>query len=505
MPAQGTTINVPDMAPATESTVSRDLDSSWLPEPVRLWVDAVASFAGVPKTMPIAAALCAAATVVQGKGSVELAPGVIVPLTLWWCVLARTGGRKSTVLKMAQAPLVAIQESEKRRLEPDISEATKRRARLEAQISRMRRATKAHVHTEGSQEHLQQLRELEHELDNTVVPVPMRWIYDNVNPAMLPMVLQRSLESDDGIARMAVWGEEGTFFANVLGRDSGKPISETLNQGYSGSSLNLVRKLDGSKAYVDVTIPEIFISICVFTQQHYREKLKNQELADNGFLGRLLISECHVGPIPERGTTVAPSPEVLQGYADWLTRLDAIPTGTVYRLSEAQQARLSVLQREADAMCMAGCDGQGWVVRSAERIARIVALAGLDEQLSGVSGVSGVSGTGPEGPRTHGDIDLEYIIYSLYSAYLPAAQSQEPAPRNAPRDAQRLSDTLTAVSKRGDIVTSRQMCRATGWPLARALDAAYELVTMGCLELDAQPVQRGARQLKDVFRVVGFL
>jgi hypothetical protein len=332
----------------------------------------------------------------------------------------------------------------------------------------------------------------------------MRWIYDNVNPAMLPMVLQRSLDSDDGIARMAVWGEEGTFFANVLGRDSGKPVSETLNQGYSGSSLNLVRKLDGSKAYVDVTIPEIFISICVFTQQHYREKLRNQELADNGFLGRLLISECHVGPIPERGTTEAPSPEVLQGYADWLMRLDAIPAGTVHRLSEAQQARLSVLQRDADAMCMAGCDGQGWVVRSAERIARIVALAELDE-VSQLSQAVTVSQTGPEGPRPYGDIDLEYIIYSLYSAYLPAAQAQEPAPRDAPRDALRLRDTVTPLVKPGDILTSRQMCRVTHWPLARVLDAAYELVTMGCLELDAQPVQRGARQLKDVFRVVSLL
>jgi hypothetical protein len=521
MAPQGTTVNVPDGAPVAPSTVSDDLESHWLPAPVRDWVDAVASFAGVPKTMPIAAALCAAATVVQGRASVELAPGVVVPLTLWWCVLARTGGRKSTVMNMAIAPIVAMQESEKRRLLPDIAAAENEIARLDAQIQRMRRATKAHAYTEGAQEHLTQLRELEASRRDIRVPVPARWIYDNINPAMLPPVLQRSVESDDGIARMAIWGEEGTFLANVLGRDSGKPVSETLNQGYSGSALNLVRKLEGSKSYVDVTIDRIFISLCVFTQPHYREKLRNQELSDNGFLGRLLISECWVGPIPKEGTVSPPSESVLKGYTDWLVQLAQIPVGTVYRLSDAQRARLSRLRDDADERVMAGEDGQGWMLRSAERIAKIVALCGLSDvsenrvptaltdvfndygdigQVSELSELSEHPAHQTAGARE--DIDLEYLIQSLYSRYLAAAQAQEPASVSTTRDGLRQFRHIRQISKVGDIVTSRQLSRVCSWRSDRAIAAAYELVEMGVLEVAEQPVARGRRTIKEVFRVV---
>ena len=497
----GTTISVPDSMPAAPDTISDDLASDWLPSPVREWVDAISTFAGVPKTMPIAAALCAAATVLQGRASVEMAPGVVVPLTLWWVVLARTGGRKSTVLNAAMAPLHAIQAGIAEELAPVIRERTNEKARLEAQIARMRRATKAHKYTDGAQEHLQQLRELEHELGEIQVPVIPRWDYDNINPAMLPMVLQRSQEAE-GIARIAIWGEEGTFLANVVGRDSGKPMAETLCQGYSGSRLSFVRKLEGSKTYIDVNIDRTFVTMCVFTQPHYRQVLMNDQLADNGFLGRLLISECHVGPVPAPGSVQPPNEAVLERYADWLRRLAEIPEGTVYRLSDAQMARLGALRAEADALCQAGADGQGWALRAAERIARIVAICGLSEGCQGVRGVGGVTGPAHGAARVYGDIDLEYLIYSIYSRYLGAHQALEPAPASPSRDPALTLRHLRHHCRPGDIVTSRQLCRMTGWRKERALAAAYQLIDLGVLEQEAQPVQRGARVLKEVFRVV---
>lgn len=523
---------VPDLAPEPEPTLTRDLESWWLPDPVREWVDAVALFCGVPKTMPIAAALCAAATVVQGKVSLELAPGIVQPLTLWWAVLARTGGRKSTVLKMAVKPIEDMEAAEAARIRPDAIEATNRRARLEQQIARMRRSTKAHVYTEGAQEHLQQLRELEHELSECVVPTAPRWIYDNINPHMLPQVLERNWESEDECARVAIWGEEGTFFANLLGRHSGTPMAETLNQGYSGSALHSTRKLEGTRQLIDIHIPEIFVSMCVFTQLHYRERLCNQELADNGFTGRLLLSEVDTGRRPELGSVPSPSKTVLDGYAAWLQRLASIPAGTVYRIGDTSRALLSAHMREVDDYAMAGGDGQGWALRSPERVAKLVALCGLDEafcraeypcnvellsqpknqashdrdqvsqpktRLSQMSQVSLAPGRATE------DILTKTLILSIYSAYLGPSRAQEPAPSSPARDARDIATAATAAGFRvGNVVTTRQLLRLKHghWKRDRMLAAAHELVAMGLFEADVSPVQRGRVTLKEVFRIV---
>lgn len=501
--SQRPTASLPDLEPIAESSVSPDLESWWLPDPVRDWVDAVAAFYGVPKTMPIAGAMCAAATVLQGKVSVEMVPGILQPLTLWWAVMARTGGRKSSVMKLAKAPIIAMQAAESARLKPDIIDRANERARLEAQISRMRRATKAHAYTEGSQEHRQQLRELEAELTACEVPIPFHWVYDNINPAMLPQVLERNLESEDQCARIAIWGEEGTFFANVLGRHSGTPMAETLNQGYSGSSLDSTRKIDGTRQLIDIHVPETFVSMCVFMQPHYRERLRNQELADNGFLGRLLLSEVGVGARPKRGQVQPPSPEVLKGYADWLWRLAAIPAGTVYRLSDAAQALLDAHVEEVDQHAMADGEGQGWALRSPERIARLLAICALGD----VAHVAHVAHVAPEPRGRHEDIKAKYLISSLYSAYLREAQAQEPAPPAPRRDAGDMwARWATSGIQVGEVVTSRQLRRLKKrWSRERVLEAAHELIAMGILDQEQSPVRSGSVILKEVFRVVGTL
>jgi hypothetical protein len=105
----------------------------WLPDPVGRWVDACHVAYGVPKVMAIAAALCAACTVTQGLAEVEVRPGWREPLSLYWLVFSPN--------------------------------------RLELQIQRMRRAVKAHAYTEGAQEHLSQLRELEHQHAELTIPM----------------------------------------------------------------------------------------------------------------------------------------------------------------------------------------------------------------------------------------------------------------------------------------------------------------------------------------------
>lgn len=501
------------------TTISPDLESWWLPEPVREWVDAVAAYCGVPKTMPIAAAMVAAATVLQGRVEVEMAPGVRQPLTLWWGVLARKGGRKSTVMKFAGKPLEAMQLDEEARIKPDAISKANERARLEAQISRMRRATKAHKYTENSSEHLSQLRELEHELSECEIPVCFRWLYDNINPPMLPNVLERNAVSEDGIARITIWGEEGTFLSNVLGRHVGVPMAETLNQGYSGSPLRSTRKLEGTRQLVDIHVPATYVSMCVMTQPHYRKLLLNQTLSDNGFTARLFLSELDVGPRPELGSTPPVSPQVERGYADWLQRLRDIPAGSVYVLSPDARAKLGEHMRETDELACSGEDGAGWALRSPERLARLVAIAGLDGSTSvRPSDCQSSDRLQPERLGRTGDISiLSYLISSCYSAYLAPAQAQEPEISSPSRDAgtdgsDGLSPLtgggvplLARIAKRYSVgmkVTTRELCRLkTTWSKERVLAAAYELVHEGYLDRLQESVKLGSKDMKEVFQL----
>lgn len=493
---------IPDGKASEQSTLSPELESWILPDPARLMVDAVASFCGVPKTMPMVAALCAAATVVQGKVSVEMAPGVAQPLTLWWALLARTGGRKSTVLNYMKQPLLDMQAAEERRIAPDIIEKSNERSRLEAQIQRMRRTAKAHKYTEGAQEHMQQLRELEDELTKCQVPKAFQWLHDNINTPMLGLILEHNLESEDRCARATIWGEEGTFWSNLLGRHTGAVMSETLNQGYSGSGLDSTRKLEGTRGLIKIHLDNIYMTLCVWAQPHYRELLRNQTLADNGFTGRLMVSECAVGRKPKLGSVQPPSQEILDGYAAWLRGLAAIPAGTVYTFSDAGQALLRAHVEETEDYVMSNGDAQGWAGRSAERVARIAALCLLSESVvSPVRAVRAVRAVGPASPP-HEGIIIKYLISSIYFPYLRAAQVQEPAVACPARDA---SDTLTALTaagiRVGDLVTTRQVCRLKTWRTDRALSACYELVEMGALEPTDAPTRRGDRTLKEVFRV----
>lgn len=488
---------IPDGKASEQTTMSPELESWILPEPARRMVDAMASFCGVPKTMPMVAALCAAATVVQGKVSVELAPGVVQPLTLWWTVLARTGGRKSTVLNFMKQPILDMQAAEERRIAPDTIEKSNERSRLEAQIQRMRRTAKAHKYTEGAQEHMQQLRELENELTKCQVPKAFQWLHDNINTPMLGLILEHNLESEDRCARVTIWGEEGTFWSNLLGRHTGAVMSETLNQGYSGSGLDSTRKLEGTRGLIKIHLDNIYMTLCVWAQPHYRELLRNQTLADNGFTGRLMVSECAVGRKPKLGSVKPPSQEILDGYSAWLRGLAAIPAGTVFTFSDAGQALLRAHVEETEDYVMANGDAQGWAGRSAERVARIAALCLLDCcqscQMS--------ERVGPTSPP-HEGIIIKYLISSIYIPYLRAAQVQEPAVASPARDA---SDTLTALTgagiRVGDMVTTRQLCRLKTWRLDRVIAACYELVELGALEPTDMPTRRGDRTLKEAFRV----
>lgn len=430
-PRHPTTSQPTPIAPAA---VTDEWESWWLPEPVQAWVDACSAAYCVPKVMPIAAALCAASLLVQGKAKVRIHEAWEEELSLYWLVFAPTGMAKSAVLKAAMAPVRALQRSAEEEMLPVIKERTNERARLEAQISRMRRATKAHRYSEGAQEHLQQLRELEAELGECEVPVPPEWLHTDANPTVIPRLMAHNLAAE-GIARVAVCDAEGTFLANLLGRHSGHLNVDPLLAAYTGDPIEMVRTAPNSATLQKFRMPSSHMVMCLMVQPHYLDKLKaHPELGDNGWLGRCLISRVERDPMPDPFRRPAIPEEVSSAYADWLAQLATVEPGTVFGMPAECQGELERTHARIAEDIRLSNGAVGWSTRSLGRICRIIALI---ELVGANCRTVELSRSGPGGRVCRVLKILTYLINTLYIRGLSQAQAMEPARHPLPSLARR--------------------------------------------------------------------
>lgn len=414
--------------PIEPDMTTPDWESWWLPEPVAAWVDAVSECCQTPKVMAIAAALCAAATLVQGKARVRINEAWEEPLSLFWLVFSPTGTGKSSVLEKAKAPIQALQELRASELADEIQRCTNERARLKSQIERMRRATKAHKYTDGAQEHMQQLRELEHELGECEVPKAPRWLFDNINPTVIPRKMRHNLEAE-GVARIAVLDAEGSFLDNLLGKHTGVVDVDPLLKGYSGESIDMVRTVSGQTDTSDTHIRSAHMTALLLVQPHFLDDIRaHPKLGSNGFLGRCLMTHLQPEPLatPYRRKRV---PEAVQeGYARWLATLDALPHDTVFEMPPELQSELEAIHNriEADRTTVKGAEG--WCRRALGRICRVYALVNLATQTANLSAQTAQRADQGVGVRTcvRGIVDLNYITKTLYIQGLRTAQAIEP-------------------------------------------------------------------------------
>ncbi len=425
---------IPKPSPIDPESASGDLESWWLPDPVREWVDACAAAHCVPKVMPIAAALCAASLLVQGKARVRIHDAWEEELSLYWLVFAPTGMAKSGVMKAAMAPVRAIQRHLDEELEPVARERANERARLEAQIARMRRANKAHKYTEGAQEHLQQLRELEHELGECEIPKAPEWLYTDANPTIIPRLMAHNLEAE-GVARVAVCDAEGTFLANLLGRHSGHLNVDPLLAAYTGDPIEMVRTAPNSTTLQKFRMASSHMVMCLMVQPHYLDKLRaHPELGDNGWLGRCLMSRVDRAPVAAPFMRPEIPESVQQNYADWLVRMAAVEQGTVYTMPAELLPILESMHDEIANDALTGRGAIGWATRSLGRICRIFALISLTGRLADwqrpEQGAAGVTRGGIE------DI-LIYLKNTLYSRLVTNARANEPERHTMPALARR--------------------------------------------------------------------
>lgn len=492
-PRQHTTSQPTPIAPAA---VTDEWESWWLPAPVQAWVDACAAAYCVPKVMPIAAALCAASLIVQGKAKVRIHEAWEEELSIYWLVFAPTGMAKSAVLKAAMAPVRALQRSAEEEMLPVIRERSNERARLEAQISRMRRATKAHRYSEGSQEHLQQLREIEHELAECEVPVPPEWLHTDANPTVIPRLMAHNLAAE-GIARVAVCDAEGTFLANLLGRHSGHLNVDPLLAAYTGDPIEMVRTAPNSTALQKFRMQSSHMVMCLMVQPHYIDKLRaHPELGDNGWLGRCIVSRVERDPMPEPFRRPSIPDDVSNGYADWIAQLASTEPGTVFDMPAECQGELERAHGMIAENIRLSQGAVGWSTRSLGRICRIIALIELSE---GTVETVEVSQSGPGGRACRVLKILTYLINTLYIRGLSHAQSLEPARHPLPTLARRALAWLRRFER--STVALRDLQRGLRVPKDDALAACDLLCETGHLEL-AEEKRRSNQTLTITYNVL---
>lgn len=494
-----------DAAAAVEADlISADLDSWWLPEPVAAWVDACHLAFGVPRAMAIAAALCAACTVVQGKVSVEIRPGWTEPLSLYWLVFAGTGSRKSALLKLATAPIRALQKQLEAELRPQIAEKTRERQRLEVLLRKcIQKQKPTDLWTADQQEARAAVRKCAADLEDCVVPLIPRWLYDDINPTVVPRKLRHN-QTADGIARLAVLDAEGTFMANLLGRHSGHVNVDPLLKGYMGEPIDMVRSVQGQDATADTHIDAAHLTLLLLVQPHYLDEIRAKpELGANGFLGRCLMTHCAPNSAPMPWEAPSVPQDVQDGYGRWLATLAAIEAGTVYQMPAECHRELAQFHARLEADRLEGKGADGWNARTLGRICRVIALTELGTQ-------GGTTQNEAERRRGGGGVardrvlsKLTYLINSLYSTGLAQARLVEPPRPTLPSLSRRALHWLCSASSCvvGSVITSTLLRRGLTLSKDSAEALCDALVESGHLE-QGKETRSGNKRLVTQYKVL---
>jgi hypothetical protein len=502
--------------PAPRSAVSALPDENspewttdWLPAPVRDWCEAIHRAYAVPRVMPIAVALCAAATLAQGKVRVRIKDGWEEPLSLFWVVASPTGTLKSAVLTAGTRIVRAIQSDMANAIAGERASKAQRLKHLLAQQRSLVNKVKVHDRQDAQRARLfgkppedsDTLREVEAEIANFKIPSAPRWLREDINPTLIPKVMRANLEAE-GIARMAVLDSEGGFLANVMGRHSkGAPITEPLLKGYQGEPLELTRSGPaGTDELVEVSLPACHFTMLAMVQPHILGQLRGSEqLAENGLMGRCqvtpLLSGARLPPADAPAVPVA----VQAAYDAWLLSIHSVESGTVIDYSADMEpgGQLHSLYARVREHVESGQGAAGWATRSVGRVARCAALLELSNT------VNCHQGGRMCGARVMGAIQKQELIKYMYSLGIVTATANEPASGLATHLARRAIDWLrqSKASTVGKDITIRELVRGLKLSTASASALAEELELSGHFSLLSQTINRN-KTITKTYRIV---
>ena len=223
--------------------------------------------------MPAIAALALIAAAVQGKYCIEGKPNYQEQMNLYFLIIAKSGERKSSIIKIMTRAIYKYEMEENNRRRPLIAEQ-------EAQLSSWRMQIERHEKKEQREE-ADGLRRMCVELEQRCVR-PLRLIADDITPEALTSLMA----DNNGI--ITVVSTEGGLFDIFNGKYSSNVVSiDTVLKAYTGDAIRVDRKGRESES-----IDSPSLTMLLSAQESVLEgMLNNDAFRGRGLTGRFFYSK----------------------------------------------------------------------------------------------------------------------------------------------------------------------------------------------------------------------
>lgn len=242
-----------------------------LPHPLQEWVMSVAESTQTPVDMAAVCALAVLSCALQGKFKVVQNRSHSEPLNLYILIIAKSGERKSSIVRIMTKVIYQFEDDEnaRRRLKMEQEEAEL--TALKKQLDQYEKAGKA----DGAYEIRLQIKEKERRQTR-----PLRLLADDVTPEALTTLLA------DNRGILSIISTEGGLFDTLSGRYSNMISIDTILKAYTGDRIRVDRKGRESETINDPTL-----TMLLSAQDNVLEGLmKNEVFRNRGLPARILYS-----------------------------------------------------------------------------------------------------------------------------------------------------------------------------------------------------------------------
>ncbi len=241
------------------------------PHPLQKWVAAVAESTQTPVDMAAVCALAILSCALQGKFKVVQNRSHSEPLNLYILIIAKSGERKSSIVRIMAKVVYQFEDEEnaRRRLKMEKEEAEL--SALKKQLDQYEKAGKA----DAAYEIRLQIKEKERQQTK-----PIRLLADDVTPEALTTLLA------DNRGILSIISTEGGLFDTLSGRYSNMISIDTVLKAYTGDRIRVDRKGRESE-----TINDPALTMLLSAQDNVLEGLmKNEVFRNRGLPARILYS-----------------------------------------------------------------------------------------------------------------------------------------------------------------------------------------------------------------------
>lgn len=258
-----------------------------LPKPIGDFVQAIADNTETAVDMSAVCALALIASAVQGKFEIMGKDDHLEQLNLYILLIARSGERKSAIVRMMSKPIYAYEEKVNRSRQKTIAEQEAQLNILDLEIKKYEK--------KGEYEKASKLRIERKELERTRIK-PLRFIADDATPEALTTMLA----SNNGV--LTILSTEGGLFDTLNGRYSNMVSIDTMLKAYTGDYIRVDR--EGRETE---TIAHPALTMLISAQENVLDGLlSNVVFSDRGLTARILYCK----PTSKIGTRKYETPSI---------------------------------------------------------------------------------------------------------------------------------------------------------------------------------------------------